>query len=180
MPNSTAALNVRLPNSDSGSIGVATRRSVTTNANAAAGARPRPPATSGCASPSGRHSMTAPVNAVNATTANSWPSGSMPRAVGCGEAGVVAVALVAFVAFVAFVSFDAFDVFDAEAAFGSHAKVAARPAAHSGRFTRKMLRQPNVSISTPPITGPAAIEIEPVAVHRPTARARSFGSCAHD
>jgi len=30
------------------------------------------------------------------------------------------------------------------------------------------------------ITGPAAIEIEPVAVHRPTARARSFGSCAHD
>ncbi|AJX69446.1 major Facilitator Superfamily domain protein [Burkholderia pseudomallei MSHR840] len=60
-----------------------------------------------------------------------------------------------------------------------HRRVAARPAAHSGRLTKKMLRQPNCAISTPPITGPAAIEIAPDAVHQPTARARSRGSCAH-
>ena len=52
------------------------------------------------------------------------------------------------------------------------AAIASSPAAHSGRLTRKMLRQPNPAISTPPTTGPAAIEIAPAAVHNPTARAR--------
>ncbi|KVL14031.1 hypothetical protein WS95_23205 [Burkholderia sp. MSMB1826] len=150
MPNSTAALNVRWRNSDSGSIGVAVRDSIATNASAASAASTQPPATTGCVKPSGRHSITAPVSAVSIAIATNWPCRSSERG---GAAR----------------SWRA----------GTHANVAASPAAESGRFTRKMPRQPHAAISRPPTTGPAAIAIDPAAVHAATARARRRGSCRH-
>ncbi len=50
---------------------------------------------------------------------------------------------------------------------------AARP---TGRLTQKMERQPTESTSSPPTSGPAAIDRPTTAPHTPIARARSRGS----
>jgi hypothetical protein len=46
----------------------------------------------------------------------------------------------------------------------------------SGTLTRKIARQPTVSVRAPPTTGPAASAAPVIAAHEPTARARSAGS----
>ena len=53
------------------------------------------------------------------------------------------------------------------------------PAAPIGMFTRKMLRQPSASTSTPPSSGPADKVTLPAAVHRLIARARATPSSPH-
>ncbi len=53
-----------------------------------------------------------------------------------------------------------------------------RPSRQSGRLTRNTQRQPRAPISRPPITGPAAIDTPPAAVHQPTAQARALSSPA--
>ena len=50
---------------------------------------------------------------------------------------------------------------------------APRRAAASGRLIRKIARQPTVSISQPPSTGPIAAAIAPAGAQKPTARLRA-------
>lgn len=59
---------------------------------------------------------------------------------------------------------------------GTTRTASSRPNAPTGRLTRKMLRQPKLSTSSPPITGPKAIEPETIADHSATIRARRLGS----
>lgn len=49
-------------------------------------------------------------------------------------------------------------------------------AAPTGRLRKNTARQPTCSVSTPPSTGPAAIDTEPPTVHRAIARARRRAS----
>lgn len=59
---------------------------------------------------------------------------------------------------------------------GTCRRVRARATRPTGRFTQKMERQPTESTSTPPTSGPAAMEMPATAPHAPMARARSAGS----
>ena len=54
--------------------------------------------------------------------------------------------------------------------------VKASASAPSGRLTQKIERQPMLSTSKPPSSGPAAMATPKAAPQMPTARARSFGS----
>ncbi len=59
---------------------------------------------------------------------------------------------------------------------GTKRQVRSSAAKPTGRLIQKMERQPTDSTSTPPTSGPAAIDMPTTAPHRPIARARSRGS----
>ncbi len=56
---------------------------------------------------------------------------------------------------------------------GTYRRVRASAAMPTGRLSQKIERQPTVSTSSPPTSGPAAIEMPTTAPHTPIARARS-------